>query len=280
MAVDLTAGVVGILNSGGQIVGTGFMASELGLILTCAHCVIDRDNRRPDKVGIIGVETKREYEAQVIEVGWRDPEAEDIAVLRLVDQRLPNFTPLPLGYSPKDIYEVSIRIFGFARSDSGVWASGKLLGRITSKNGNSLLQINASKISPGFTGAPVLDEATNTVIGMVSAYTSVGQSSRPDEPVFAIPAEVFIPIIQDVSVRINIQIEREAVHTAPEQLRTTSAESDASQSDRSNSLGYSSSTQSAFGWAECCRRELQVPEIPSQYLLAALCQEPHTIGRA
>jgi V8-like Glu-specific endopeptidase len=71
------------IDSGSNVYGTGFVISD-GLVLTCAHVVCDEKGSLRPALRIVFHHWPSESarEVSVEERWWRDPEGEDIAVLR------------------------------------------------------------------------------------------------------------------------------------------------------------------------------------------------------
>jgi S1-C subfamily serine protease len=103
MNTDFQAGVASIIDAGGKAVGTGFVVTSDGLIVTCAH-VVDIA-RSDDFIHLIFYDpssTKEKREVRVARVEpdyWRDAAAEDVAFLRLEGPLPKEAVPLPLGSS-------------------------------------------------------------------------------------------------------------------------------------------------------------------------------------
>lgn len=96
---DLTRSVVRILSPGGATVGTGFVVHRDGLVATCAHVVRACGAGPGGTVRLAFYATREEREATVERDGWRDPGAEDVAILRLQGPLPAGVEPLPLGSS-------------------------------------------------------------------------------------------------------------------------------------------------------------------------------------
>ena len=94
---DLTRSVVRILSPGGATVGTGFVVHRDGLIATCAHVVQACGAGPGGTVRLAFYATGEVWEATVERDGWRDPGAEDVAILRLQGPLPAGVEPLPLA---------------------------------------------------------------------------------------------------------------------------------------------------------------------------------------
>jgi energy-coupling factor transporter ATP-binding protein EcfA2 len=216
MSFDLTAGIVRILlgpNKG--TAGTGFVVNEEGLVVTCAHVVKDAHAGPGDIVFLIfhAANDKGKKEATVLpEKYWRASDAEDVAFLRLEEEKLPEGVKhLPLGrYGGKNNFST----FGFPGEalTSGRWGTGSVLGRPQKMMGFFRLQLRSEEITKGFSGAPVWDDELQCVIGMVDAIRqgrsiTLGEQelSLPIDPhgrfqyeAFATPTETLWEIYPDI----------------------------------------------------------------------------------
>jgi TIR domain/Trypsin-like peptidase domain len=196
MQESIEASLVRIHTPDGHVVGAGFLVGER-YILTCAHVVagalglVDDTSEKPE--ALVSLDVPRVAPGQMLTarvVLWRSPRADggdDIAGLELLDVPPHGAQAAPLA-QVEDLWDHSFRAFGFPRGqDSGVWATGRLLGRQL----NDWVQIEDVKetgfaVEPGFSGTPVWDPKVEGVVGMVVA----AEKRMNLKTAFAIPVDV------------------------------------------------------------------------------------------
>nr|WP_145744123.1 serine protease [Saccharopolyspora dendranthemae] len=145
------------VRDGQQVLGAGFLVAP-EVIATCAHVVGDADSVIVDfsRLGVRGLP------AQVVE---RD-EALDVAILRLDDPPA-GALPVPARISG-EVRDHRFRTFGFPRDmPDGVWVTGRLVGAQAAGRIQMAVDPDHWAIEPGFSGAPVWDQETGDVVGMV-----------------------------------------------------------------------------------------------------------------
>ena len=152
-----------------EINGTGFFCHPDGYILTCYHVIEPHLNAGKTDVHVI-YQGER-HRAKICNEYCI--EGADIAVLKL-------FEPLPsLKYLPLDVYDlwgIKDEIYGFGYplgyfKESGIGINGSV-GGPTRHEGIGVVQIiglNISNVSPGYSGAPVLNVKNEKVIGLIYA---------------------------------------------------------------------------------------------------------------
>ncbi len=206
MAIDTAAGIVRILGPDGSTSGAGFVVSESGLIATCSHVIQSqalqtRGEAKPDKVTVVFNATGDKREARVQPDWWRDAVKEDVAILQLEGDLPPGIQPLPLGSSGGTSGH-GFKTYGFpdARSEEGLWGYGAIGDPLQVEGGRSLLQLTGTtEVSPGFSGAPVLDTLKRRIVGMVTAITAPDQFGRLVETAFITTTETLravCPVLQ------------------------------------------------------------------------------------
>lgn len=163
------------VREGRTILGAGFLVAP-DVIATCAHVVGDAERATVD-LPLLGVQ---DLVAEVVE---RDA-ARDVAILRL-DDPPPGALPVPARISG-DVRDHRFRTFGFPRDmPDGVWATGRLVGAQAAGRIQMVVD-DHWRIEPGFSGAPVWDEQTGDVVGMVVTTSARNASTAHLVPTTAL----------------------------------------------------------------------------------------------
>ncbi|WP_121751029.1 trypsin-like peptidase domain-containing protein [Streptomyces sp. E2N166] len=182
----LASGTVRLRDGHGDSAGTGFLVGD-GLVLTCAHVVCDALGKPRDTEVLPGTRVTldmpllagpgapgHDIEAEVAHwVPIREDRSGDVAVLRLLAPA-PGARPLPTSLS-RHLWEHGSRIVGFTgHSDRPVWQRGSLLGPA----GKGWVQLSRAdgqtvRVTGGFSGSPVWDNALGAVVGMIVAAEPV-----------------------------------------------------------------------------------------------------------
>lgn len=163
------------VRDGRTILGAGFLVAP-DVIATCAHVVGDAERATVD-LPLLGVQ---DLVAEVVE---RDA-ALDVAILRL-DDPPPGALPVPARISG-DVRDHRFRTFGFPRDmPDGVWATGRLVGAQAAGRIQMVVD-DHWRIEPGFSGAPVWDEQTGDVVGMVVTTSARNASTAHLVPTTAL----------------------------------------------------------------------------------------------
>jgi WD40 repeat protein/energy-coupling factor transporter ATP-binding protein EcfA2 len=188
--MELTSGIVCMLDSYKRPVGTGFVVSAApeNLIITCAHVL---DEPRPEQVTIVFQATGEQREAKLIDQWWRPESTEDVAVLQVVGDLPEQVQPFRLG-TAAGTRGHTIHTFGFPNVGEveGVLGTGEVLGLgAKTKAGQPLLQVRSTEITSGFSGAPLWDEARQRVVGMVVIVAKPDASGKLGETAFATSTE-------------------------------------------------------------------------------------------
>jgi hypothetical protein len=171
---------VGIRSDSGTFLGSGVLASDDGIILTCNH-VIENLNNIPDRKIRIYFPSCNGYEETAIIL--LTDSLLDIAFLQLSSLKPPpNTKAAPLSSYVKTNSEFNS--FGFRKSENfvGLEASGKIrnmeqmiLKKKTgvaksSKETMTVLRLDTEEIENGMSGAPIYDLSLKKVVGIASKF--------------------------------------------------------------------------------------------------------------
>jgi hypothetical protein len=188
-AIHLETGVVAICAMDSAIVGTGFVVTN-HLLLTCAH-VVEQARRTASELVTVRFHLNGvQQTVQIIPEYWRAPDADDIAVLRLIETLPAEVKPIKLDKAAGSDRH-SFRSLGYPNVGDyvGIVADGTINGMTQKANGSSMVQLASAQLAQGHSGAPVWDEVQQRAIGMVSEVYHAGKDGKNRDTAFAIPTE-------------------------------------------------------------------------------------------
>lgn len=174
--------------------GTGFIVAP-GTLLTCAHVAELAGAGPGDRVRLVfpHLPGAPRTTAQVLPDGWRAPDAEDVAVLRLDEDVPDGGRPVRLG-SAAGARGHGVRSFGFPAQAprGGHFGYGRAGDLLPAGAGpEAVLQLtDANDLTTGFSGGPLLDDVTGLVIGMVTSITGPDEQSRGLNIAYATPTHI------------------------------------------------------------------------------------------
>ncbi|MDN3260439.1 trypsin-like peptidase domain-containing protein [Streptomyces sp. CSDS2] len=190
---SLPGAVVQIITDDEKVAGAGFLAGD-DLVITCAH-VVRAAGEGPGasvRLAFPHAPGAPRMRGVVLHQGWRAPEAEDVAVIRLSGTP-PRTGSLALGTAVGCRgHRVSSYGYPAQAPPTGHFGYGTA-GDVLPDGGGSgaLLQLTeANDLTTGFSGGPVVDEVTGLVIGMVTAISVPDGHLRGAGIAYATPAEV------------------------------------------------------------------------------------------
>jgi Tol biopolymer transport system component len=203
-ATELPAAVAQILAPDGRVAGAGFLVAER-LLVTCAH-VVQAAAAGPGQTVQLAfphLEGGRQAEGHVLNERWRAPEQDDLAVIRL-DSTSADMWPLALG-SAAGCRGHQVRSFGFPtqappQGHFGFGVAGDLLPAVKGE-GPHLQLTAANDLTTGFSGAPVLDEVTGLVIGMLTEIAAPDAYERGQGIAYVTPTQVLRETLPELAVQ-------------------------------------------------------------------------------
>jgi len=178
-----------------SVVGAAFLAAN-GIAVTCAHVVEAVGKTKGDSI-TLRLANGESTNAIVDSDLWRDVNVEDISILRL-EESTSEILPLVLG-SSEGTKGHTFLTFGFPQSSQELTGRGEIVG-YAFLNGIKLIQLRSEQVTPGFSGAPVFDEKTQRVVGMIVAITPPDEYKRQGTTAFAIPSETIREICAELQV--------------------------------------------------------------------------------
>jgi WD40 repeat protein len=188
---DPRSGIVCVIDPRDRALGSGFLLTAEGLIATCAHVVALAGAAPGGWVEVAFLRGGGPGRARVEPEFWRDVEGEDVALLRWEGDLPEQVTPLPLRRAAGSAGN-RFMTYGFpeALGRHGLWGYGTIGDLTVDAAGVEVLQLTATtETSPGFSGGPVIEQASNSVVGMVSSITPGDRYGRLTETAFATTSE-------------------------------------------------------------------------------------------
>jgi hypothetical protein len=200
--MDFRNGIVKI--STGTQVGTGFLISPDGLIVTCSHVILSHKQQvigehPPISATVEFYAGGEPCQARLLTEYWR-PLPQDIAILK-VDEPIPHDAfPLPLGVYDGAL-EKPFHSFGYPiiNPTGNLAAGGKIVNTIDWMHMKAL-QLRSQDIGPGHSGAPVWDAENAFVIGMINWHLQVTGIGLYRNTCLAIPSEALVAACPDLTL--------------------------------------------------------------------------------
>ena len=193
-----TTDMFGQTSGGGQGIGTGFVVSKDGYILTNAH-VVSESGQAASQVTVV-FKSSGSNGTQIPATVVGADESTDVALLKIDPSQAPALVPVSLGDSSKvQVGEQVVAIgnplgLDFSLSSGVVSATNRSL---QSPNGATItggIQTDAA-INPGNSGGPLFD-ANGNVIGINEQIDS--QSGGNEGIGFAVPINTAVSVMQQI----------------------------------------------------------------------------------
>ncbi|WP_212844055.1 PQQ-binding-like beta-propeller repeat protein [Catellatospora sp. IY07-71] len=183
--------VAQVLGAEGEVAGAGFLVGT-GLLVTCAHVVAAAGGGPGARLWLAfpHLDGAPRVTGQVLASSWREPEAEDVALVQL-DSVPPDASVPGLG-SAAGCRGRRVCSFGFPAQapPGGHYGFGVACDLLATPGAGELLQLtDANDLTTGFSGGPVFDEVTGLVIGMITAISPADAHLRGTGIAYATPTQ-------------------------------------------------------------------------------------------
>jgi len=164
-------------DQGVEFVGSGFLCHGKGYILTCAHTI-----NLTDKLAVIPPQPLQQFNqmtmdrVNVIDVSVAQFDAEnDVALLKMINPPPLSVPANIFGDANKVLVGSTVGYLGFPFGQSGLHtlkvSQSIISSKVVSKNGTKQFQLDAM-VHEGNSGGPLVDLATNQIIGVISGRFS------------------------------------------------------------------------------------------------------------
>jgi tetratricopeptide (TPR) repeat protein len=183
------------------IVGTGFIVSTEGDVVTCAHVVQAGTGATTLEPGMevlvylpAGSRVERKRGAKVGRVfeGYDD----DVVLLRITDDVVIEPSRVAVLGTCQESQGNSFQSYGYRRLDDFLsgWAEGEILGPVEAPEDGTYqaepIQLSSSQINRGMSGAPLLDKQRNLVVGVISDTWFPDESTKDRDTAWAVDGTV------------------------------------------------------------------------------------------
>jgi putative serine protease PepD len=203
-----TTDIFGQSSGGGQALGTGFVVSKDGYVLTNAHVVSESGQAVSTVTVIFKGSGSQGTQVQGTVVGA--DESTDVALIKIDPSQTPGLVPITLGDSSKVTVGEQVVAIGnplgldFSLSSGVVSATNRDLQSPSGATISGGIQTDAA-INPGNSGGPLID-ASGQVIGINEQIDS--QSGGNEGIGFAVPINTAVQVMEQIKAGTLPQAQR------------------------------------------------------------------------
>lgn len=211
---DIKNCVVGVLVNG-ELRGTGYLATQ-ELLITCAHVLTDKPTPPSKGVSVRFHCNNETFPVDVSKDWWSPSAKDDVAVLKLKPGKSPpasaEVATLGRSVGRKDR---ECEVFGYpdVAKVNGLGGRARVIEDVRDFDGRSLLQLESTQVTCGYSGSPVLDPKTGEVIGTVVEIVDQARAryaeefdARLEDLAFATPMAVIANIVSGLPVDSNDEV--------------------------------------------------------------------------
>ncbi|MCG8328664.1 MAG: serine protease [Chitinophagales bacterium] len=217
--IDLQDALVRILDEEGETIGSGLLIDkERGLIVTCSHVIIDREEQEKSEIKLpeqvyftffkeelVNTDYAAEKVIRVASIleNWLPFSQGDVIILKYSEEIPDIVKSYPIGKSNNLFHEEKYVSHGFPERGflTSLPSKGKIFpNKIKTKFGFEVILISdeSENIIGGFSGAPVLNQTTGNIIGIISwIFPPDSKTSKLKKNVVIIPSELILKVIPE-----------------------------------------------------------------------------------
>ena len=194
-----------VLSSNEGTEGVAFAVAS-GVLVTCTHVVVGADIDGEGRLTVVHLSTGRRYVATIVRRYSKPATEQDVATLRI--RKSSNYQTVELASFPPRIGD-RLQSYGFPepKNIEGMPGRGLVIGQ-TTEAGHPVWAVQSTQFTAGFSGAPVIEEASGLVYGMVMSVTERDKLDRLSDTTFIVPASTISSVCPLARLAIHPELSR------------------------------------------------------------------------